>query len=113
MKNWKHRMFICIIGILFFTLAYGCSAGKGLSGSWELYEGDFSKLYQSYGYPFTEITFSGKNYTTDSTSYFYKGTYSISGNQIEIKDSDGDIYVLSFSRSENTINIDGARFKRK
>ena len=89
------------------------SAGKGLSGSWELYDGDFSKLYQSYGYPFEEITFSGKNYTTDSNSYFNKGTYSISGNQIEIKDADGDIHVLSFSRTENTIDIDGASFKRK
>jgi hypothetical protein len=108
MKNWKHCAIAGIFAIVIVLIFIGCS--NRLSGTWELYEGDFSKLYQSYGYPFTEITFSGKNYITNRR---YEGTYSISGNQIELKDFDGDIDVLRFSRSENTITIDGAMFKRK
>ena len=82
-----------------------------LGGSWGLFEGDFRRLYQSFGYPFNEITFSGRNYTTNSSRF--NGRYSISGNEIELIDVSGNILVLSFSRTQNTINIDGARFRRK
>lgn len=41
------------------------------------------------------------------------GTYSISDNRIEFVFSDGTIRVMSFTRTENTIEIDRARFNRR
>jgi uncharacterized lipoprotein YehR (DUF1307 family) len=41
-----------------------------------------------------------------------KGTYSITDDKIEFKTEDGDIVVWSFSRTENTITIDGNQYKR-
>jgi hypothetical protein len=41
------------------------------------------------------------------------GTYSITDDKIELVFSDGHIEVLDFSRTENTITIDGDRFTRE
>jgi hypothetical protein len=41
------------------------------------------------------------------------GTYSISDDKIELSYPDGEIKVLSFSRTENTITIGGSQLKRK
>jgi len=41
-----------------------------------------------------------------------KGTYSISDNKIELKFSDGKINACSFSRTENTITINGKQLTR-
>jgi hypothetical protein len=97
-KKWKNCNTICIMAILVLILVLSCGGGNRLSGTWECDDGCGET-----------ITFSGRNINWDGE----KGTYSISGNSIEIVWSDGDIEVLSFSRTENTIRIDGDRFNRR
>ena len=50
-------------------------------------------------------------------SFFYdnpsQGTFSISGDKIELKYKNGKINVHSYSCTENTIDIDGVRFIRR
>ena len=111
MKYLKRSLFFGIVGTLISIFIFGCSDSNKLNGTWEGYTGDFRKFYTSYGYPFQDISFSGKNFTTNNNRY--KGTYSISDNQMEIVFSDGNITVVSFSRTENTITIDGRGFRRK
>jgi hypothetical protein len=56
-------------------------------------------------------------YRAESKTDVYRnvmdGTYSISDDKIELSYSDGEIKVLSFSRTENTITIGGNKLIRK
>ena len=61
------------------------------------------------------ITFLGteNGQTKIETRRIEKFTYSITDDKIELIDSKGSIDILSFSRTENTITIDGQRLIKK
>jgi hypothetical protein len=101
MKILKYSTFIGILAVLIFVFAIGCADGNRLSDTWV----DESGWWAPY-------TFSGRNYSHDGGNT-WEGTYSISGNSIEFLRSDGWVGVFSFSRTENTITIDGTRFIRR
>lgn len=111
-KERKSSGFFCFFAILIFVFILGCSGGKTLSGTWEGSE-------RGWGEDYTIIyNFSGKNYSYTRIGGWrgvieQSGTYSISGDQIEFVDSDGDIEVHYFSRTENTIAIDSVRLTRQ
>jgi hypothetical protein len=70
-------------------------------------------------YPFNEDdwnTITGTDVFGDETELYHvmlKGTYSVSGDNIEMTFPDGSIAVYQFSRTENTITIDRVQFNRK
>jgi hypothetical protein len=71
-------------------------SGGGLSGTWD---GEYGDVF----------VFSGNNFEWMGA----KGTYSVTGNTIELAFPNGEVYVLPFSRTENTFTIDGERYKRR
>jgi hypothetical protein len=115
MKTWKHPVLVIFFAILIVVLLVGCGSSR-LSGTWKT--GSDGIRYDTLS-AYATITFSGKNFVIiDSFPggwrlYPGAGTYSISGDKIELKYSDGDIEVLSFSRTANTITINGDMLIRK
>jgi hypothetical protein len=103
MKIWKHCTFVGILVVIIFVFALSCSGGNRLSGTWVCERGWF-----------VPYTFSGRNWRegTGNDSGWH-GTYSISGNRIEFVGVEGWIEVYSFSRTQNTITIDGRRYIRR
>ena len=126
-------VFVAISVVVFVA---GCGDNGTLSGKWKA---DTDERWNSgiCG----ELEFQGKSFTftnerstdhgveysipdfvrgrlaiaaVNSESYrgVASGTYSLSGNQIELKFSDGTIEVRSFSRTENTIKIGSNIFTR-
>jgi len=92
MKIWNHCFSVGILAILIL----GCSGGSSLNGTWENKELGITVL------------FSGKNLTIDGR----QGTFSISGDNIELS-IDGETQTTSFSRIDNnTITIEGTQFTR-
>jgi hypothetical protein len=118
MKNkYKHFVIIAFITIIGLSIV-GCSGVNRLSGKWE---GKRSISYFPWNVT-VEYAFSGKKFTLNEykiSGYGIElgdnkeGTYSISKNNIELKFSDGDIEVYSFSRTKNTLNIGEIQFTRK
>ena len=106
MKTWKKNI-ITVMFVIIVLALIGCS--NMLSGTWKHESGQ-------------TIKFTGKNfeiYTGLALSNFISGpasrnngTYSISNDKIEIIFSDGHIDVYSFSRTENTLTINGRRLTR-
>ena len=92
----KKNVSLGLMAIVLIFGLIGCNGGNRLSGTWECDDGCGET-----------ITFSGKNFTyTFPGGRVDRGTYSISGNSIEIIEN-GHIEVFGFSRTENTINIQG------
>jgi len=124
MKIWKHYTFIGILVILVFVLVFGCSAtNNGLSGTWEYVDSPVGMNYNNGkdSLYIWKIAFSGKKFTITGLILIgrsaenrveteEKGTYSISDNKIELVFSNGQIEVFSFSRTENTLSINGRRY---
>ena len=96
----KLKMIVLAITIIFFVI--GCS-GNRLSGTWEC---------ACCGKE--AIKFSGKNFSYSyDDEILFEGTYSISGDTLEMIDSDGDIEIITFSRTDNILTLDGERFIRR
>ena len=96
----KLKMVFAAIMVIFFVIS--CS-GNRLNGTWECACCGEEVL-----------KFSGKKVAVSyDDEIWMEGTYSISGDSIEVIDSDGDINVVSFSRTDNTITIDGERYIRR
>ena len=97
-----------ILGVsLFLVLLTAC--GGQLSGTYENIDGSVTWSFSGKNYELTFIDWRG-NYVSET------GTYSITGDQIELTfiDVDGPyVYVCDFSRTENTIVIDGTRYTRQ
>jgi len=108
-------LLVCILAfVMFFT--FGCSGGNSLNGTWA-----------SEGYQENYITFSGKKFSYGSYQYgngrswldrrlseSTDGTFSISGDKIEMSFSDGEVKLFNFSRtSDFTIRIDGNELRQK
>ena len=103
MNLLKNFIVLCFLLIFPIICISGCNSGNRLSGTWECDDG-CSDTY----------IFSGKNYTNNYRGSLYsKGTYTITGNRIEFVDSDGDIGIMHFRRTENTIELDSDRYIRK
>ena len=102
MKQSAKKSFLA----LFLVLAVMLSAcgGGGLSGTWDV-SGD----------PGTTVKFSGSTITSTSPDgEIRKGTYSVTGDKIELKwNEDDDYRVESFSRTENTMTIGRERLTKK
>jgi len=100
MKTWKHYAFVGYIAILVFVFALSCDENK-LNGTWTWrHENGFYQVF----------VFSGRNYTTTAffgEEMFFKGTYSLSDGNIEFFPRNGEKQILPFSRSGDTITIDG------
>ena len=111
----KKILAICLAAVL-VVLMVGCGGGSGnrLSGRWE--------RTVAFGQQIAAFEFSGNRFTftrhwsplSGSTDLILeeRGTFSISGNQIELVLESGNISVHSFSRTDNTIEIGGDRFYR-
>ena len=102
----KRKILLVVLVVVLAVVTIGCGGGgRNLDGRWELVGG---------GGTIHWIEFSGRNYTIDV--YWLRisssGTFSISDDQIEFVGDDGNISVLGFSRTENTITINGEQFAR-
>jgi hypothetical protein len=117
----KRMVLSFVVFTLFLTTACG---GGGLSGTYANEKHD-NETYTFSGKTYT-YTFEWEDRTTtvpmDDTPavehVVYRkdqeqGEYSISGDEIEMIDSDGVVKVYSFSRTENTIVIDGTRYVKR
>jgi len=100
---------LALMMAMIFPLA-ACGSKEELSGTWERYT-----LYAGEGIYHYQITFSGKSFTQYSSNRQeeYKGTYSLKGDIIEYVYSDGHTVAFSFSRTENTLTINGDTFYKK
>jgi len=125
MKSSKFCSSFSILTLLLVFFIFSCGQNNSLYGKFTSTIDNFTEyvIYDSYNdYYFGIIEFSGKNYklTYNSTSgrgwsndfREDNGTYSITDNQLELIRSNGEINVYSFSRTDNTITIDGVLFKR-
>jgi hypothetical protein len=98
LKNFLAIMMAVVLLLITLT---ACGSDS-LNGTW----------YCCCGYDIVE--FSGRKFTFSCCcgEYVETGTFSVTDNQIEFV-IDDDIWVESFSRTENTIRIDGERFTRR
>ncbi|MCL2638546.1 MAG: hypothetical protein FWD48_09275 [Oscillospiraceae bacterium] len=101
---------VAVIVVISIILIIALSGG-GLSGTWKLILNDGSIM---------TYTFSGNSFTATAAgsgvpAWFVngKGTYSITGDKIEFKYDDSFIQVLSFSQTENTIEVNRWFFTRQ
>ncbi|MCL2456889.1 MAG: hypothetical protein FWD19_05005 [Defluviitaleaceae bacterium] len=117
------KIFMVTMALIFLLMVCmvfgGCSgSGENLKGTWSYVErqsgmrGYFDCIYT--------YEFSGKNFTwtqrysfRDGNYYEKKGAFSITDNQIELVYDDGKIDVFPFSRTENTIAINGLQYNRQ
>ena len=85
---------IALAAVIGFTVI-ACSGGGGgkLSGTFE-YEG-------------STRTFTGNKCTFQSGDYTSETTFTISGNKITFTRADGDVTVLKYTLSGNTLTLDG------
>ena len=96
----KRTLTIALTLFLLLILLAACSGGDNLNGTW--INGNFNAL-----------KISGKSISIQIGSNKNKGTYSIWGDKIEFVYDDGEIEVLSFSRTKNTVTIDGKLFTKQ
>ena len=124
-----------VVAVLTITAALTSCGSGGLSGKWETSMEGITILLEFSGksYAMKTIFPSGipeevlnrvkeMNYPISGNEVtFEKGTYSISDDKIEfvlddkfISSNYGEkVKVMSFSRTENTITMDGERFTKK
>jgi hypothetical protein len=116
--NRKFIFSILLVCLLAFVavFTFGCSGGNSLSGTWVSEHTpqnwiSFSGKKFSYGfYP------KGDGYTwlDNRQNQATDGTYSISGDRIEMSFSAGEVKLYPFSRtSEYEIRINSWTFRRK
>ncbi|MCL2721694.1 MAG: lipocalin family protein [Treponema sp.] len=97
MKNTvKIAGIIALIAMIGLTVACGGGGGGGgkLSGTFE-YEG-------------STRTFAGDKVTFQRDDYKSEGTFTVSGDELTITASDGDVTVFKFSLSGNTLTLENA-----
>ena len=123
MKKLKIYAAIYIMVIFIFTILISCYGKSPDVVSSRSNENNLNGRWVSENYAENWIEFSGKDFTYGSYPFGYgstwlsdryqrdatNGKYSISDNNIEMVFSDGKIKVYNFSRTENTISIDGNR----
>ena len=98
MRNIKLGTLVCVMLICCLTPLVACD-NNSLSGTWEATERNEA------------LSFSGSSYTwTMKGKIDNKGTYSISGDQIEFDSEEYGIYVMSYSRTDNTITLSNAPY---
>jgi len=99
----KRKILAVGLVVILVVLMVGCGGGSSnLNGRWE---------YQFAGeYNFWE--FSGNRFTRSFEGRLSRGTFSVTGDQIELVFESGDISVRSFSRTENTITVGNDRYNR-
>ena len=115
------KVAVILLVIAFMFIVSGCS-GNNLNGRWEAERTRFHVGTASSFVVVPTFEFQGNNfynfaYIHDDGSTLtnwgeFRGTFSISGDQIELVHNSGRVEVRSFSRTENTINIGGTRFTR-
>jgi len=110
MKNSRKRLLSLMLAMLLvIPMAVSCSGSKSkLSGTWS--SGKFDTTW------YEEYTFSGKKFTRTSVWWGVvdsdSGSYSLTNDEIEMVFEDGSIWIGDFTRTENTISIDGDRYER-
>ena len=129
--------------LILFVVSLTSCGGGAISGTWDLeYQrnSEYPTFVKFSGRSFTMTQFCpgsndciftkdewekakitdilyGHNMSDGSPSYFRyvisNGKYSITNDKIEFILSDGTIRIFDFSRTENTITIDGRQFNKK
>jgi hypothetical protein len=97
MKNTIKLLGIIALAAVFGFTMIACSGGGGdgkLSGTYELDD--------RAGYT---RTFSGSKHTFSGPGFSNEGTFTISGDELTITDSDGDVTVFKFKLSGNKLEI--------
>ena len=104
----RRILFACLAIVLTFSLI-GCAGENNLDGRWE------AELPQGISI----LEFSGNRFTNTYIHFFDErtdgadsGTFTISGDQIELTYDDGHIVAHPFKRTENTITIGHTQFIR-
>ena len=113
----QRLLFACLVIVLVFGLI-GCGGGNdnanNLDGRWERSDGH-PRSYFVYEFQGRNFTYTHEEVGSGGVrqvAHTNNGTFSISGDYIEFVFEDGRIMVSSFSRTENTISIDGRRYTR-
>jgi len=115
----RHKKILLLVMITIFLFLCGCS--KTVKGTWESQHTSAFLFDQTNGVHGSTITFTGKKFTlfhpffsnTFGIDVSDSGTYSITGDKMEMIFADGTIKVFDFSRTENTITISGTQFTRR
>ncbi|MCL2168559.1 MAG: hypothetical protein FWB74_00875 [Defluviitaleaceae bacterium] len=109
---------VALILMVLMTISLAACGGHNLNGTWE--NGRHGRHLRTY--EFSGRNFILREYTNcarfdiargwTAVPREISGTFSISGDEIELVFADGSIQVRSFSRTDNTISIDNERFTR-
>ena len=94
---------IALVATIGFTVAAcggGGSKGEGGSGS------GGGKLNGTFEYEGTIRTFSGNKFTFQSGDYKTEGTFEISGDELTLTRSDGDVTKLKYTLDGKTLTLD-------
>ncbi|MCL2802310.1 MAG: hypothetical protein FWD28_11200 [Treponema sp.] len=84
-----------IIGIIALIAVIGLTAACGGGG----------KLSGTFEYNNAIRTFSGNNYTFQLGDYKVEGTFEISGDELIMTASDGDVTKLKYTLEGNTLSL--------
>jgi len=108
-KYYKNAFILIVIAFVFIS---SCNVNS-LNDTW-IKEGNDNDIYILSGKNF-EFTYFDTSFTLlhDGEIITTKGTYSITGDNIEFIDSNGGIFVLPFSHTDNIIKIGEERYIRK